>query len=167
MGDLLEVFANEVVEHVSEDARSELSRVGIHVGEVEELDTYGTRYCVIVFRDVSVDLENAELRRSLSEASSSWDRLFKALALERLVLDEGLRIYDYVDVEEVSWSRRYGPFVKLYVSAEVDELLRRCGLEGEVDVREMEEALEGLLDYEARRILRTLNEAVKEFFGRK
>lgn len=146
---------------VVEDVKAELARLGIFFGDVEELDAYGVRFCTIVFRDVSVNLENRELQKALSEACGSWERLFKAFALEKLVSGGELNVYDYVDVEEISWSKRYGPYVRLNVSVEVGGLLQKYGL-ADIDVREMEESLEGILDCEARRILRKLNRALQE-----
>ncbi len=152
---------DEVIDEIVAEARDELARIGIFFGEVEELDTYGVQYCTIVFRDVAVNLENRELRKELSMASESWERFFKALALERIVSGSNPDVHDYVDVEEISWNRNRGPFVRLNVSLEVEGLLRKYGL-ADLNVREMEECLEGILDYEARRILRRLNEALRE-----
>lgn len=157
----LHEVVGEVVEMVVEDVKAELARLGIFFGDVEELDTYGVRFCTIVFRDVNVNLENRELQKALSEACESWERLFKMLALEKVVSGGELNVYNYVDVEEISWSKRHGPYVRLDVSMEVDGLLRKYGL-ANINVREMEECLEGILDYEARRILRKLNGALQE-----
>ena len=142
---------------IIKDAEEQLAKAGIFLGELEDLDTCGVRYCSIAFRGVSVDLENKELQKTLSEASQSWERLFRALAFEKLVSDKSTNVCDYVEVKEIFWSRRNGPVVRLNVSMEVDKLLQRYSL-GEADAGEMEEALEGILDYEARRILKRLNE---------
>ncbi|MEM1798146.1 MAG: hypothetical protein QXX87_02885 [Candidatus Jordarchaeales archaeon] len=135
-----------------EEFKAGLERLGILFGEAEEIDAYGARVRTIIFRDVNVDLENRELQKALSEACESWKRLFEAFALEKLVSGGRLSIYDYVDVEEISWSRRHGPYVRLSVSSDARRLLQKYGLDG-VDVREMEASLEMLLDREARTIL--------------
>jgi len=151
--DPLKVVFDEIVE----DAKAELARRGMFFEDIEELETYGNVYSDVTLSCASADLENAELQKLLSEASSSWSRLFRALAFEKLVADNTARLQDYVEVEEVQWSTR--SFVRLCVYIDIDELLGKYGL-GEADAGEMEKALEEILNYEAHRILQKLNEAV-------
>jgi hypothetical protein len=151
-----------LVSEIIEEAKAEVARIGMFLEDVEELETYGNFFSVISFRCASVNLQNAELQRLLSEASSSWGRLFKALALEKLTTDNPARLEDCVTVEEVHWSTR--SFVRLSVRIDVDDLLEKYDL-GEADPRGMKEALEGILEYEARRILRKLNKALAEEYA--
>jgi hypothetical protein len=152
----------DLVSQIIEEAKVELARIGMFFEDVEKLETYGNFFSTISFRCASVNLQNAELRRLLSEASSSWKHLFKALALEKLTADNPTCLEDCVAVEEVRWSTR--SFVRLFVGVDVDDLLEKYDL-GEADPRGMEEALEGILEYEARRILRKLNKALGEEYA--
>jgi hypothetical protein len=151
-----------LVSEIIEEARAELARIGVFFEDVGELETYGNFFSAISFRCASVNLQNAELQRLLSEASSSWKRLFRALALEKLTADNPTCLEDCVTVEEVHWSTR--SFVRLSVRIDVDDLLEKYDL-GEADPRGMEEALEGILEYEARRILSKLNKALAEEYA--
>jgi hypothetical protein len=151
-------FVGEIIDEV----KAEVARIGMFFEEVEELEAYGNLYSAVAFRCASVNLENPEMQRLLSEVSPSWSRIFRALALERLIADNPVRLQDYVEVEEVHWSTRSS--VRLCICACIDELLGEYKL-GEADPREMEEALEGILDYEARCILRRLNKALAEEYA--
>lgn len=144
-------------DEIMEDAKAELARRGMFFDDIKEVEAYGNIYSDITLSYASIDLENKELQKLLSDVSGGWSDLFKALAFERLIAGSTAYLQDYVFVEEVRWSTH--SFVRLCVYADIDELLQKYEL-GEADVREMEEALEGILNYEARCILRRLNEAL-------
>jgi len=68
---------------IIEGVKVELACRGMFFEGIKELEAHGNALSGITLGRAGVDLENAELQRLLSEASSSWSSIFRGLALER------------------------------------------------------------------------------------
>lgn len=146
------VLLDDWWEPVIEESKIRLEKTGIFFEDMS-FDLGRDRY--IELSEVSVNLDNTDLLNWLCEADDNWKRLVDMLCFENLI-DSKVHVSEVVDVEEVKCGKR-GVYVRLSVSGYVDELQEKLGLEDiEMDVREMENTLEGILRDEAKMILKAL-----------
>ncbi|MCW4008551.1 MAG: hypothetical protein NWF09_07695 [Candidatus Bathyarchaeota archaeon] len=150
------------VKDTIETVKDKLAENGIYVGKIDVVyNNIGNGVITVMFKNVSIDLENKNLRKDLAEVSSNWRNFFNVLNLKCLIDGSALQIEDFIEVSEIYWNQREGAQVILNYDLQIYDFMKEFGFD--IDLEEMSKALESILNYEARQVLHKLRSCVSPF----